>query len=44
MLERGSKIFTCFLDVRNVVDTVWIDKLLYKLSPDLGVKGKPQAN
>ena len=29
MLERGSKIFGCFLDVRKAFDTVWIDELLY---------------
>ena len=26
MLERGSKIFTCFLDVRKAFNTVWIVK------------------
>ena len=31
MLERGSKVFGCFLDVRGAVDTVWIDGILYKL-------------
>ena len=25
MLERGNKIFGCFLDVRKAFDTVWID-------------------
>ena len=25
MLERGSKMFSCFLDVRKAFDTVWID-------------------
>ena len=31
MLERGSKMFSCFLDVRKEFDTVWIDGLMYKL-------------
>ena len=40
MLERGSKIFSCFLDVRKAFDTVWIDGLLYKLFSDLGIRGR----
>ena len=40
MLERGSKMFSCFLDVRKAFDTVWIDGLMYKLFSDLGVNGK----
>ena len=39
MLERGSKVFSCFLDVRKTFDTVWIDRLLYKLFLELGIKG-----
>ena len=40
MLERGIKMFGCFLDVRKAFDTVWIDGLMYKLFSDLGVNGK----
>ena len=40
MLERGSKVFSCFLDVRKAFDTVCIDGLLYKLFNDLGIKGR----
>ena len=40
MLESGSKMFSCFLDVRKASDTVWIDGLMCKLFSDLGVKGK----
>ena len=40
MLERGSKMFGCFRDVRKAFDTVWIDGLKYKLFSDLCVNGK----
>ena len=40
MLERGSKVFSCFLDVRKAFDTVWIDGILYKLLSELGIGGK----
>ena len=29
MLERGSKMFSCFFDVRKAFDRVWIDVLMY---------------
>ena len=40
MLERGSKVFSCFLDVRKTFDIVWTDGLLFKLFTDLGINGK----
>ena len=39
-LERGSKVFSCFLDVRKAFDTVWIDGLLYKLFSEFGIRGR----
>ena len=40
MLERGSKIFSCFLDLRKAFETVWIDGLLFKLFTELGINGR----
>ena len=40
MLERGSKVFGCFLEVRKAFDTVWIDGLLYKLFSAFGIRGR----
>ena len=40
MLEDGSKVLSCFLDVRKAFDTVWIDGLLFKLFSDSGINGR----
>ena len=40
MLEHGSKVFSCFLDVRKAFDTVSIDGVLYKLFAELGIVGR----
>ena len=40
MLEWGSKVFRCFLNVCEAFDTVWIEGLLYKLFSEFGIGGK----
>ena len=40
MIERGSNVFTCFLEVRKAFDTVWIDGLLLKLFFEFGIRGR----
>ena len=40
MLDCGSKVFSCFLDVLKAFDTGWIDRLLFRLFSDLGINGR----
>ena len=40
VLEGGSKVFSCFLDVRKGFDTVWIEGLLYELFSEFGIRGR----
>ena len=40
MLEDGSKVLSCYLDVRKAFDTVWIDGLLFKLFSDSRINGR----
>ena len=39
-VERGGKVFACFLNVRKAFAAVWIDGLMHKLLSELGVQGK----
>ena len=39
-LERGCKIFGCFLDVRKAFDTVWMAGLFYNLFTERGINGR----
>ncbi len=38
-VERGSKVFCCFLDSTKAFDSVWLDGLFFKLF-NIGMKGK----
>ena len=40
MIERGSNVFPCFLDVRKAFDTAWIDGLLFMLFFEFGIRGR----
>ena len=40
MLEKGSKVFGCFLDICEAFDTVRIDGLLYKLFTEFDIRGR----
>ena len=40
MIEHGSNVFTCLLDVRKAFDTVWIDGLLFQLFFEFGIRGR----
>ena len=40
MLERGNKVFSCFPDVREAFDKLWIEGLLYKLFSEFGFGGR----
>ena len=40
MLQRSSKSFGSFLDVRKAFDSVWIDGVLHKLFYEFDTKGR----
>ena len=39
VVNQGSKVFGCFLDINKAFDVIWWDGLLYKLS-QIGIKDK----
>ena len=40
MPERANKVFSCFLNVRKVFNTISIDGIWYKLFTELGIKSE----
>ena len=40
VLERGSKVFGCFLDVRKAFDIVWIDVPLNELFSEFNIRSR----
>ena len=40
IVECGSKVFSCFIDVWKALDTVLIDRILYKLFSKVGIESR----